>query len=103
MQQSIDVYYDTIFVDEEFSDADTTTDNEHKQLFTASLQKLGRQFIITTTDKATGCYALICKRWYMSKINNKLSTNTYAVCHDSLTTICTGIIEQLQIWNIKID
>jgi hypothetical protein len=39
----------------------------------------------------------------MSKINDQLSTNTYAVCNDSLTTICTGIIEQLQLWNIKID
>jgi sugar/nucleoside kinase (ribokinase family) len=51
-------YYDTISVDEELSDAVTTTDNEHKQLLTASIQKLGRQFIITTTDKATGCCAL---------------------------------------------
>jgi hypothetical protein len=50
-------YYDTISVDEELSDAVTTTDNEHKQLLTASIQKLGRQFIITITDKAAGCYA----------------------------------------------
>jgi hypothetical protein len=39
--------------------------NQHKQQLTTSLLKTGRRFVITTTDKATGCYALICKRWYI--------------------------------------
>jgi hypothetical protein len=74
--------YDTIINDEERDDTTVTTTitNEHKALLTASLKKLGRQFIITTTDNATGCYALICKTWYMNTIRSKLSTNTYTVC-----------------------
>jgi hypothetical protein len=98
--------YDTIINDEECDDttADTTTiTNAHKPPLIASLKKLGRQFIITTTDKATGCYALICKRWYMNTIRSKLSTNTYTVCQDNSNTICADITEQLLIWNIKID
>jgi hypothetical protein len=92
--------------------ANTITDtagNERKQQLTAALQQLGRQFIITTTDKAAGCYAIICKRWYMNKLifalklQEKLCTSTYSVCNDTLNTLCTNITEQLQQWNIKIE
>jgi hypothetical protein len=106
-------YYDTIVtanddvdmnaVNNTVSKTTDTADKKHKQLLTAALQKLGRQFIITTTDKAAGCYAVICKRWYMNKVQEKLCTSTYSVCDDTLNTICTNITEQLQKWNIKID
>jgi hypothetical protein len=106
-------YYDIIAEanDEGDMDAVNNTDNtltatadiERKQQLTAALQKLGRQFIITTTDKAAACYAVICKRWYMNNIQEKLCTSTYSVCNDTLDTICTNITEQLQKWNIKID
>jgi hypothetical protein len=106
-------YYDNIVeanndvdMDATNSTANTTSataDNERKQQLTAALQKLGRQFVITTTDKAADCYAIIRKRWYMNKIQEQLCASTYSVCNDTLNTICTNITEQLQQWNLKID
>jgi hypothetical protein len=125
-------YYDAIMEANDDVDMDVvnniadtitaTADNVRRQQLKAALQKHGRQFIITTTDKTAGGYAVICKRWYMNKIHSficrgfragvrgictyikeKLCTSTYSVCNDTLNTICTNITEQLQKWNIKID
>ena len=62
---------DTLVDDNNALDSPDTTANSSKQALTDSIASISKNFIITTTDKAPGCYALMCKRWYMRSFQNR--------------------------------
>jgi hypothetical protein len=90
-------------IDDDDIPLSSNKNNNSKQVLLQSLKKISNRFINTTTDKALGCYALICRRWYMIRIAQLLSADNHIVVHDSVDTICIAVVNQLKVWNIKRD
>ena len=58
----------------------------------SSLHSLRPHQVITTTDKATGSFAFICREWYEQKIVSTLSSATYQQIPDSADGLAANII-----------
>jgi hypothetical protein len=67
------------------------------------LHQLQQSFIITTTDKAVGCFSFMCKRFYTARIQQTLSTATYCLEPRDEVTISNYITERLQGMGITTD
>ena len=70
------------------------------------LKDLQEKYIITVVDKASGNYALTCKKFYFLKLAEELGLNnptpgndTYLYCPDNEQTVCNRLISTINKFN----
>lgn len=73
-----------------------------QQQISLAVKNLQKNFIITPVDKASNNYAFICKKFYLSLLDNELnSSNTYKLSKLDYSSACKKIIAFNKYFNIN--
>ncbi len=67
------------------------------------LKSISKHFVITTTDKATGRFAVMCKLWYSQHLAAALRSDTYVAAGANPDATVTAIYEQIEQFRIPAD
>ena len=67
------------------------------------LKSISNHFVITTTDKATGRFAVMCKVWYCKHLVTTLQSDTYVATAGTVVNRVNLIYEKLQTFQIPTD
>ncbi len=67
------------------------------------LKSISNHFVVTTTDKATGSFAIICKRWYAQHLAAALDSDTYVRAGHSPAVTVRDMYEQMAHLQIPTD
>ena len=64
------------------------------------LTRISSHFVVTTTDKATGRFAIICKVWYSRHFAAALQSNTYMHAGADLSATVASVYAQMAQFSI---
>lgn len=67
------------------------------------LKSISKHFVITTTDKATGSFAVICKLWYSQHLAAALRSSTYVADGANADLTVTEMYQQIERFHIPAD
>ena len=84
-------------------------DSDHAQMRVSMrramgmLKSISNHFVITTTDKATGSFAVICKLWYTQHLAAALQSDTYVRAGSSPAVTVREIYERVEPFQVPVD